>query len=544
MAKTITRLPEPPTTTEPQNFDDRADVFVAAINPFRDEANALAEEAETNAQRSEDANTTAQSAKDAAQASAQAAGEAKEAAQISASEAESSAQAASEAKTAAATSAKEAKESAQAVAETKEELSGSLGALEEMKKIVATGFIDDTQTRTNLTYSSKKIDSDFSKTDHNHDTAYLSIEKFNEFKTKVVKKQNNLDFMVNFLQDVTADGVAVKIDDTSNSYRSFVRDGEPVLSVDNGKYFYIDAMGSDKAIISDEIKNPNGKNILKRHQYLAPHPSAEVSFLYKIGDLLYFGRSSTFFVYNAKTEEWVETYGNMQGGSLYQMEKMYFIDPKFAVTRHSSGLKIKGTNGGNYINLDYAYSTAVIMQDYLIEMNDSAKTIKAYKIVVEGDNASKRPIDMSQVPYHDSYIKLVAADAQYYDRRIKYYKKDDDLYYLENFENDDGMSRSYALYKNKERLPIPIMPQGNEKLFLAQRTRFLINVYIGTDQTYTRMYDITGKGKIVRLPVGVLCAEETEQGVRIAYVTRLPADGKPRTFYEAVLPYGIFSNEE
>ena len=50
----------------------------------------------------------------------------------------------------------------------------------------------------------------------------------------------------------------------------------------NGKYFYIDTMGPDKAIISDEIKNPNGKNILKRHQYLAPHPSAEVSFLYKI----------------------------------------------------------------------------------------------------------------------------------------------------------------------------------------------------------------------------------------------------------------------
>ena len=533
--KQITKLPQPPTTAEPQNFDDRADVFVGALPKFVTETNEVAAELEENLSSAATLKTAAQSSADSAADSAQTANNASNTAISSANEAVA-------AKEIAVSAAASAKQSEQVVTSVKEGLQDSANALEEMKKIVATGFIDDSKVRTNLTYSSKKIDSDFSKTDHNHDTAYLSIEKFNEFKTKIVKKQSKLDFMVNFLQDVTAVGVAVKIDDTSNSYRSFVREGKPVLSVDNGKYFYIDTMGPDKAIISDEIKNPNGKNILKRHQYLAPHPSAEVSFLYKIGDLLYFDRSSTFFVYNAKTEEWVETYGSMQGGSLYQMEKMYFIDPKFAVTRHSSGLKIKGTNGGNYINLDYAYSTAVIMQDYLIEMNDSAKTIKAYKIVVEGDNASKRPIDISQVPYHDSYIKLVAADAQYYDRRTKYYKKDDDLYYLEIFE--DGSVYGYALYKNKERLPIPIMPQGNEKLFLAQRTRFLINVYIGADQTYTRMYDITGKGKIVRLPVGVLCAEETEQGVRIAYVTRLPAGGKPRTFYEAILPYEIFSNEE
>lgn len=542
MAKQISALPTAPSTQRPATFNTEADAFVAALPTFVSEANALATEAAANAQRSEDANATAQSAKESAQTSAQTASEAKEAAIQGANSAESSANEAVAAKEIAASAAASAKQSEQAAEQTKTELQTATQALQDMKNIVKDGFIDDTAQSETKTYSSKKIDSDFSKTDHNHDTAYLSIEKFNEFKTKIVKKQSKLDFMVNFLQDVTADGVAVKIDDTSNSNGSFVRGGELVLRVDNGKYFYIDAMGSNNAIISDEIENPNGKNILKRHQHLAPYPDVGFLFLYKVGDLLYFSRSSTFFVYNTKTEEWVEANSSMPGGSLYQMERMHFIDPKFAVTRHSSGLKIKGTNGGNYINLDYAYSTVVIMQDYLIEMNDSAKTVKAYKIVVEGDNASKRPIDISQVPYHDSYIKLVAADPRYYDRGIKYYKKDDDLYYLETFE--DGSVYGYALYKNKERLPIPIMPQGKEKLFLAQRTRFLINVYIGTDQTYTRMCDITGKGKIVRLPVGVLCAEETEQGVRIAYVTRLPANGKPRTFYEAILPYEIFSNEE
>ena len=161
MAKTITRLPQPPTTAEPQNFDDRADAFVSALPKFVTETNEVAAELEENLSSAASLKTAAQSSADSAAESAQTASSASSTAVSSASEAASSAQAASEAKTAAATSAKEAKERAQAVAETKEELSGSLGALEEMKKIVATGFIDDTKKRANLTYSSKKIEADF-----------------------------------------------------------------------------------------------------------------------------------------------------------------------------------------------------------------------------------------------------------------------------------------------------------------------------------------------------------------------------------------------
>lgn len=175
MAKTITRLPEPPTTAEPQNFDDRADTFVAALEPFRDQANALAEEAETNAQRSEDANATAQSAKESAQASAQTASEAKEAAARSASEAESSAQAAAQIKTqtqeikqsaqealtaiadAAQSSAQAAKQSEQAAEQTKAELQTAAKALQDIKTVIKDGFIDDSAQSETKSYSSKKI---------------------------------------------------------------------------------------------------------------------------------------------------------------------------------------------------------------------------------------------------------------------------------------------------------------------------------------------------------------------------------------------------
>nr|WP_314469204.1 hypothetical protein [uncultured Campylobacter sp.] len=156
MAKQISVLPTAPSTQRPANFNTEANAFVAALEPFRDQANALAAEAETNAQRSEDANTTAQSAKDAAQASAQTASSASSTAASSANEAVA-------AKEIAVAAAASAKQSEQVATSVKEGLQDSANALEEMKKIVATGFIDDTQTRTNLTYSSKKIEADFAQ---------------------------------------------------------------------------------------------------------------------------------------------------------------------------------------------------------------------------------------------------------------------------------------------------------------------------------------------------------------------------------------------
>ena len=161
MAKQISALPTAPSTQRPATFNTEADAFVAALPTFVSEANALATEAATNAQRSEDANATAQSAKDAAQASAQAAGEAKEAAARSASEAQSSANEAVAAKEIAASAAASAKQSEQAAEQTKTELQTATQALQDMKNIVKDGFIDDTAQSETKTYSSKKIEADF-----------------------------------------------------------------------------------------------------------------------------------------------------------------------------------------------------------------------------------------------------------------------------------------------------------------------------------------------------------------------------------------------
>ena len=175
MAKTITRLPQPPTTAEPQNFDDRADAFVGALPKFVTEANELAAEVEESLQTVQTLKENADASKQAAQTSAQAASEAKEAAARSASEAESSAQAAAQIKTqtqeikqsaqeslaviaaAAQSSAQAARQSEQAAEQTKTELQTATNTLEQMKSIVKDGFIDDDVQSETKTYSSKKI---------------------------------------------------------------------------------------------------------------------------------------------------------------------------------------------------------------------------------------------------------------------------------------------------------------------------------------------------------------------------------------------------
>ena len=173
--KQITKLPQPPTTAEPQNFDDRADAFVGALPAFVTETNELAAEVEESLQTVQTLKENADASKQAAQTSAQTASEAKEAAARSASEAESSAQAAEQIKTqtqeikqsaqealaiiaaAAQSSAQAARQSEQAAEQTKTELQTATQTLQDMKSIVKDGFIDDSAQSETKTYSSHKI---------------------------------------------------------------------------------------------------------------------------------------------------------------------------------------------------------------------------------------------------------------------------------------------------------------------------------------------------------------------------------------------------
>lgn len=159
MAKTITKLPDAPSTERPGSFNQDADKFVRALGKFTDEANALALAVETAAKTVQDAAFSAQpilDAKDEALRAISAATTQLAAAQNIKADAERSAQ--------------KAQSAAQAIEAAKNSLASAGATLEEMKKIVSNGFIDDAAISESRTYSSKKIEDTFQKKGAQTDT--------------------------------------------------------------------------------------------------------------------------------------------------------------------------------------------------------------------------------------------------------------------------------------------------------------------------------------------------------------------------------------
>ena len=159
MAKTITKLPDAPSVERPGSFNQDADKFVRALGKFTDEANALALAVETAAKTVQDAAFSAQpilDAKDEALRAISAATTQLVAAQNIKADAEKSAQ--------------KAQSAAQAIEAAKNSLASASSTLEEMKKIVSNGFIDDAAISESRTYSSKKIEDTFQKKGAQTDT--------------------------------------------------------------------------------------------------------------------------------------------------------------------------------------------------------------------------------------------------------------------------------------------------------------------------------------------------------------------------------------
>lgn len=235
MAKTITKLPDAPSTERPGSFNQDADKFVRALGKFTDEANALALAVETAAKTVQDAAFSAQpilDAKDEALRAISAATTQLAAAQNIKADAEKSAQ--------------KAQSAAQAIEAAKNSLASAGATLEEMKKIVSNGFIDDTDISESRTYSSKKIDDTFQKKGAQTDTyakseinsllggkvdltayaadkatfvlkpqlgAYVTTAQLNNYVTqstlnKYTKAQNITSNTIDFMQGVNSTGSA------------------------------------------------------------------------------------------------------------------------------------------------------------------------------------------------------------------------------------------------------------------------------------------------------------------------------------------------
>ena len=226
MAKQISKIKEPPTTSDPQNFDARADEFVACLPKFVTEANELAVEAEGNA-------NAAQNSKEAAAASAEQAGQARDAAALSAQNLATAVNDAIECKQSAAKSASNAKKSETAVSEMNEAVKSAKSELEneieqaketitndieQAKSLINSGnggVIDDGRVSEVSTYSSKKLEADVL-------AQFQALEKKYE-ELKVFAQESNMAYDI---QDLIGMAVALTDDEYSKvSSLRFMEDG-------------------------------------------------------------------------------------------------------------------------------------------------------------------------------------------------------------------------------------------------------------------------------------------------------------------------------
>nr|WP_315062087.1 hypothetical protein [uncultured Campylobacter sp.] len=386
MAKQISELPTAPSTQRSARFNTEANAFVAALEPFRDQANALAEEAETNAQRSEDASATAQSAKDAAQASAQTASEAKEAAARSASEAESSAQAAEQIKTqtqeikqsaqealaiiaaAAQSSAQAARQSEQAAEQTKTELQTATQALQDMKSIVKDGFIDDTAQSETKTYSSKKI------------------VELNEALSADITQE--LDQTGKEIRTAAMSGAMPSAYESDLAMWDYMEQSRAGWADNIRARFFKDwALGLDKAIGFYTVY-PNLDNRIKNNYYVSSSERI-TAILDGAGEVIAAIVNNGTIYKRDGTTTYLNT-TNPDGVSISASNKVDSVAGKFVLFRlNGDGVAVFGLSGDDKV-LKYLYKTSVadisssyVFHDVLV-INKYKAPLKTYKITNTG----------------------------------------------------------------------------------------------------------------------------------------------------------------
>ena len=386
MAKTITRLPEPPTTAEPQNFDDRADAFVSALPAFVTEANELAAEVEESLQTVQTLKENADASKQAAQTSAQTASEAKTAAIQGASSAASSAAAAAQIKTqtqeikqnaqealaiiadAAQSSAQAAKQSEQAAEQTKTELQTATKALQDIKTVIKDGFIDDAIQSETKTYSSKKI-----------------AELNETLKTDVTQK---LDQTGKEIRTAAMSGAMPSAYESDLAMWDYMEHSTIYWGNNTLARFFKDwALGVDKAIGFYTIYPNLGKKI-KNNNYVS-NTERITAILDGVGEVIAaIAQNGTIYKQDGTTTS-LNT-NNPDGVSISASNKVDSVVGKFVLFRlNGDNVAVFGLSGNDKV-LKYLYKTSVeninsgyVFHDVLV-INKYEAPQKTYKITNTG----------------------------------------------------------------------------------------------------------------------------------------------------------------
>ena len=470
--KQITKLPQPPTTAEPQNFDDRADAFVGALPKFVTETNELAAEVEESLQTVQTLKENADASKQAAQTSAQTASEAKTAAIQGATSAASSAQAAAQIQEqtqafadAAQSSAQAARQSEQAAEQTKAELQTATNTLEQMKSIVKDGFIDDDAQSEVKTYSSKKI-SELNET----------------LKTDVTQK---LDQTGKEIRTAAMSGTMPTPFESDLAMWDYMEHSPASLS-SKARFFKDWALGAGEAVRGYTIY-PGLDRKIKNNYYVSSYSERITAILDGSGEVIAAIADNGVIYKQDGTMTYLNT-SNSDGVIIDASFKKISVAGKFVLYwLTGDGVAVFGLSGDDKV-LKYLYKTSVadvyngyVFHDVLVINKDQAPQ-KTYKITNTG---------ISEI----TGVELPKAIPQY--RSDAFYMP----FYKDFLPSKNALIKADGTVKSI-RICGEILGFLGGTPYLLQRITPLSGVHYSTNAYLYAVYDVESGSRCVLLPLG------------------------------------------
>ena len=419
--------------------------------------------------------------------------------------------------------------------------------VEESSKFASCRYVDTkfeaalVETKANELYAPKT---------HNHDEVYLKIEDFEKYKNQ--KSAEEGEFLNKFIKDPTSDKISYKFFCLEDPYTYPITKGGLVSIKD--KYLIVNEGGSSNKPVSPGVTayTKPYKQISKLNEN---GTGGTFRMLFTIGDDVYFCQSANqkLWKYNIPKNEW--TYiSNYE----IQVTSDIYISPKYPLIRADSSnntIAVVGTS--KTIKTQANFNDLLFIEDFIVVKN-GASISKVYKV---SDEFAITEASVNDLPLKEGDIKAIKINiANTVSMRGNYYKNGSDIYAF-RYKDDGTSERNFGvLVKNKTQVDIPIQPVEaiQEDICLLRGTRYILRRHkpltdfskqrsgmyslddliknMSEDSIYTDLFDIVDGKKPIRLPVLILSGEETEKGLKIAFLAK-PRDFIGNCFYETIIPY-------
>nr|DAT29393.1 MAG TPA: tail collar fiber protein [Caudoviricetes sp.] len=390
--------------------------------------------------------------------------------------------------------------------------------VEESSKFASRRYVDtkfDTalvETKANELYAPKT---------HNHDEVYLKIEDFEKYKNQ--KSAEEGEFLNKFIKDPINEKWTQKM---------FCQGDITIYPLTTNLICFGNRRMICKKETSDISPNkfvfnnivPYMSSFVKMPQPPKEDSSTKFSLLYRTKTEAYFKLDTGLYKYDIANNAWQRLRLNFSNPSF---DRIRYINPKFPLLRgHVSNFFMAGIDNAGQTNEPGGYQYSVVIEDFVLHFYSDK--VKAFKV---DSQVNFTPVDISQVPYNEFAFESGSTLAVGSILPGGSYTKGNEHYYFDLESN--------RLFKNKDQLDIPLIPIADlqEITDIADGTRYLMRKRRDVSKgVYTDLFDMIDGKKPIRLPVYIIYAEESENGLKIDFLSKAE-DINNKTFYETTIPY-------